>query len=591
MKNNKLYKVLLVICAVFLNYACSDEFLNQPMIGAYDEVALSKASAAEARLIGVYANLNGGSTSNSGMLSTPWSAHMGSTRGGESLIGTDIGDGASWEFIAKYDITPTSNYVIGVMPFYYNAIGLANGLIAAIPNISDMDDERKLTMEAEARFLRAHFYFLLKRYHGYIPWVDETNTDVRVSNADENGNYIDIWPKIEADMQFAIDNLPDVQTDKARVNSWAAKAYMARIRMEQKKYDITTYNLVKDVIDYGVTSSGVKYQLMPNYHDNFDPSKENNSEGVFMVSISVNTGVTRDNNLTNPQNQWTGPYKGAGVAFGWAQWTPSQWYVDHFRINPATGTPYLDYYETEPASVKADYGMTIADPFVPETKPLDPRLDWSVGRRGIPYLGWGVIPSGTAWQRDATGLYSGPYIQKKWMYDKKYTNVHNTSGRNTVAIDGLVIRFADVLLLAAELEVRVNQDLDAAKDYVNLVRARAANQSGWVMNEAGTDFAANYRCDPYLSFTSESNALDAILHERMLELGLEGQRFYDVVRFGGEYIEKEIQDYLDFQGLQTSYLRGITFDAEKDIFVPFGQSAMLYSSVEGVATLKQIPGY
>jgi hypothetical protein len=211
-----------------------------------------------------------------------------------------------------------------------------------------------------------------------------------------------------------------------------------------------------------------------------------------------------------------------------------------------------------------------------------------VGRRGIPYLDWGVMP-GQAWLRDATQTYGGVYIIKKYMYYSADEGTANNHIFND--IDGPVIRFADVLLWAAELEVRVNHDLAAATDYVNTVRARMQDSTGWVMNEAGDAPAANYKIGLYPTFSSESQALDAIFMERTLELGLEGHRYYDILRWGDEYIEKELNGYFEFQGNLISYLNGVRFQPNKSEYCPFGQAAIVNSQVNGVPTLKQNPGY
>ena len=593
MKINKyIFKTLLILGFLGATISCSDEFLDQPAIGAYDESVLSNPTGVSTLLTGIYAQLNGTNSGFSGMLSTPWSGMLGSIRGGEALVGTEAADGASWEYFPAWKMTATTSFITGVFPYYYNAISMCNQLLALLPNVTGMTDAQKTKTIAETRFLRAHFYFIIKRIYGNIPWVDETNVyNVKVPNTDASGNYVDIWPKIEADMQFAIDNLPPTQLEKARVNSWAAKAYMVKILMTQKKYDVTTYNLLMDVVTNGVNSSGVQYGLMPFYHDNFDPDKENNKEGVFVVQISVNATSSGQANLANPENQWAGTQRpgSPGNGRGWGYYQPSQWFVDHFRVN-ASGLPYLDYYATEPASVKSDYGLLSSQPFTIETKPVDPRLDWIVGRRGIPFLDWGLNP-GTDWLRDATGRYSGPYTQKKWVYSKAKEGVHNQTNSVYNAIDGPVIRFADVLLWAAEMEVRVKHNLVAATGYVNQIRARMQNSAGWVKNAAGTASAANYNIGLYPTFTSDDQALTAILHERTLELGLEGHRFYDIIRFGDVYIQKELQDYATFQGQFTPYMNGAVFEVGVDELAPLGQTAIINSQVNGVPTLTQNPGY
>lgn len=597
-KNNITYIKLLALLLTFFSISCADKFIDQPAIGAYDESVLSNKDGVNSLLMGCYAQLNGTNVGFSGMLSTPWSKLLGDVRGGEALVGTEAGDGAAWEPFATWLILPTTAFLPNVFQFYYNAVSMTNQLIGIIPNASGMTDLEKTRALAEAKFLRAHYYFIMKRIWGNIPWVDETDgINVKKTNADESGNYIDIWPKIEADMQYAADNLPATQAEFARVNSWGAKAYLVKLRMAQKKYDAQTYSLCMDVINNGVTSKGEKYSLMPNYHDNFDPEKENNKENVFQVQISVNAYAIPGfswffaDNTINPENIWIGAQRTGSPGFGrgWGYYAPSQWFVDKFRVN-SDGLPYLDYYKTNANPVKNDYGLLSTDAFTPTTEPLDPRLDWMVGRRGIPYLDWGVMP-GTNWLRDATGKYNGPYMQKKWMYTKAKEGVDNYTGSPNNAINGHVIRFADVLLWGAELEVRVKNNLSASASLVNQVRSRMQNADGWVKNETGTAPAANYKIGLYGTFASTQTALDAILFERSLELGLEGNRFYDVVRFGSEYIQKEFQDYASYQSQYTTYFKGVKFDVGTDEIAPFNQTAIINSQINGVPTLKQNPNY
>ena len=119
--------------------------------------------------------------------------------------------------------------------------------------------------------------------------------------------------------------------------------------------------------------------------------------------------------------------------------------------------------------------------FVPYDGTLDPRLDWTVGRRGIPYLDWGLHP-GYDWIREQSS--GGPYSPKKTsIYVSQigtYTDASFwTIGANAININ--LIRYADVLLWAAEVEVMsANGSLAKAQDYVNQVRTRAADPAGWV---------------------------------------------------------------------------------------------------------------
>ncbi|HUX59460.1 MAG TPA: RagB/SusD family nutrient uptake outer membrane protein [Bacteroidales bacterium] len=223
------------------------------------------------------------------------------------------------------------------------------------------------------------------------------------------------------------------------------------------------------------------------------------------------------------------PYKPGGSPGGCCGfYQPTQEFVNSYRTSG--GLPLLDFsYNNDP--VISDQGLAIYDPFVEDAGPLDPRLDWAVGRRGIPYWDWGVH-TGSDWIRDQT--YAGPYSPKKQVYKKTdegiYTEVGNwTSG--WTANGYRMIRYADLLLLLAECQIETG-DLTGALANINMVRERAANPNGYVMESDGTTPAATYDVKPYPSFPDQTYARNALRMERKLELGMEGHRWFDLNRWG-----------------------------------------------------------
>ena len=237
--------------------------------------------------------------------------------------------------------------------------------------------------------------------------------------------------------------------------------------------------------------------------------------------------------------------------------------MNSFRTN-ADGLPLLDgSYNNDP--VLNDQGLAIdATNYVLDPGNLDPRLDWSVGRRGIPYLDWGPH-TGQDWIRDQS--YAGPFSPKKQVYKKaqegQFTEVGNWTSGYT-ANGYRMIRYADILLLAAECQAQTG-DLAGALANVNLVRARAANESGWVKNEDGTN-AATYVIGEYTSFSDKATALSAILMERKLELGQEGHRWFDLKRFGVS--TTAINSYLTYSKTlgQTYITSSTSYSAGNDLF-------------------------
>jgi hypothetical protein len=259
--------------------------------------------------------------------------------------------------------------------------------------------------------------------------------------------------------------------------------------------------------------------------------------------------------------------------------------ANSFRTD-ANGLPLLDgSYNDAAHALKDDYNILSKDPFTPDAGPVDPRLDHSVGRRGIPYLDWQDHP-GSDWIRDQS--FAGPYSPKKFIYYKTQEGaLTDGSGwtRGYMAINYNIIRFADVLLMAAECEIEAGS-LETARTYVNLVRARAANPAGFVSK--GGSPAANYVIGLYnTAWTDKTAATTAVRFERKLELGGEGHRFFDLVRWG--VADTEINKYLTYEGGRLAVqLGGAHFTAGKFERYPIPQTEI---DREGSDVLKQNAGY
>ena len=205
----------------------------------------------------------------------------------------------------------------------------------------------------------------------------------------------------------------------------------------------------------------------------------------------------------------------------------------------------------------------------------DPRLDWTVGRRGIPYLDWG-IHTGQDWIRDQS--YAGPYSPKKQVYKKsqegKLTEVGNwTSG--WTANGYRMIRYADVLLLLAECQIETN-DLAGALININLVRSRAADPAGFVKEDDGTTNAANYVINTYTTLTDQATARKIIQMERKLELGMEGHRYFDLQRWGN--VTTELNRILAYEKPLRSALYGSSTVGAEDVNYPIPQRQIDISS-------------
>jgi len=576
MKNFKLkIGALLASGAMLVAVSCSEEFLEVPPVGQLSENQLSSLAGLDAALIAVYSQVNG----RGNRLGSPSNWVWGSIRGGEANKGTDPGDFTTINPIQRYENDAAGGDMGSKYNVAYEGIARANNVLRLVAKAGDAitaNDQARLS--AQARFLRAHFYFELARDYNRTPYVDET-VDYG-SGLEEVKNDKDLWPFIIADLEFAISKLPATQPQVGRVNSWAAKSYLGKVYMYTKEYS-KAKALFDDVIANGVTSNGLKYGLVPYYDDMFRGKNDNHQESIWAYQAAANTGSVLNANpefdLNFPYN--TGP-AGPGNCCGFFQ--PSFTFVNAFRTKD--GLPLLDKsYNSAANEVKNDMGVASGAAFTPDAGTLDPRLDHTVGRRGIPYLDWMDHP-GQAWIRNQPN--AGPYSPKKYVYAKSEAGTFQDNSSWTPGYTGInfmIIRFADILLLAAEAEIEVGS-AEKAREYVNLIRTRAINS---FLTRGDGSNAANYEISTYTAaWTDKDVARAAVRHERLLELGMEGHRFYDLQRWGTA--KQELDFYLAYDAAKlTSALGGATY-TDKYKWVPIPQDQI---DLVGSDILTQNPGF
>jgi hypothetical protein len=606
MKQSK-YKIIIaaILICLGLLYACKKSYLEKQPLGSLSEVTLANKAGVEGLLIGAYSLLDGvGQTGTGDPYYTPVSNWiLGGIASDDAHKGSEYGDITEYQEIENYTATPV------ILPFnekwiaLYAGVQRANDVLRILAKVTDgsISDEEAKQITAETRFLRAVYHFEAAKIWKNVPYVDETisflNNNYNVSNTPP------IWPKIEEDLQFAVSNLTDTKSEIARANSWAAKAFLAKAYMFQQKF-LEAKTLLTDIIANGVTASGTKYALIEKFADNFNPAMKNNSECVFSVQMSVHDNADGANgNAGDVLNFASG---GPSTCCGFYQ--PSFSLVNSFKTDPVTGLPLLDTWND--LDVKNDQGIASDAPFTPYTGTLDPRLDYTAGRRGIPYLDWGIMP-GRIWivSQDAMG----PYVPIKNVYYQadQATTSDTYAGWAVNAVTSnnyVMIRFADVLLWAAECEVEVGS-LPQAEIYVNMVRSRAVNPAGWVHtyvdnNDPAKGFtntpAANYKIGLYtgqFSAQGQNYARKAVRFERKLELAMEGHRFFDLQRYdnGTGYMADVLNAYIQHEthipGYNFEYMNGASFVKGKNELYPIPQAQIDLSMQDGAATLIQNQGY
>ena len=567
--------VLFIGLLSMIGYSCKDSFLDVLPTGSLSEAQLTSKAGLDGALIGAYAQLSGLGNYGAGPSNWVW----GSIRGGEANKGTDPGDFKEINPIQQYKYVPTDSYIGDAYRGWFNGVARANNVLALLKKAqSSVKAEDIKVMNAEARFLRGHYYFQLKRSFNMVPYVDET---LSVDNGiEKTKNDQDLWPKIEADFKTAYDNLPETQTSVGRANKWAAASYLARVYMYQKKF-AEAKALFDLIIANGKTTGGKKYGLVPKFTDVFRIGNDNNEESIFAVQATVKSGDGNNANADLQLNFIQGSDPGTCCGF----FQPSFEFVNSFRTD-ANGLPLLDgSYNSDAVAVKNDMGILSNQNFTLDNGSLDPRLDNTVGRRGIPFLDWGVHKGASMIRNQGN---AGPYSPKKYIYYKadKDAGLTETGGWGHQTFNALnitIIRYADVLLMAAEAEIEVGS-LTKALEYVNRVRTRASNPASFVTLNGAP--AANYKIGLYTSFGDKDVARKAVRFERKLELGMEGYRFYDLVRWGVDVAE--INNYIKVDSKYlTPMFEGAVYQA-KHAILPIPQNQI---DLTGADILKQNAGY
>ena len=575
-------KKLIIICwALILSMvtSCSDSFLEVSPKAALSNTTLQNNKGVNALLVGAYALLDGWATPEGAYRSYQVGADnwvYGSVASDDAYKGTIAGDQPPISLIEQGNISSDNIYFRGKWRGMYDGIARCNDVLQILPKVTDITDDERAQVEAQARFLRGHYHFELKKMYNMVPYIDETIYDPNNLESTKVPNDRGHLAKNRSRSDGSLQRSAYKASAAWPCFKMGSSRYVGKGLSCSKRNMMTAKTLLLEIV------ASAQFKLVDRYHDNFKAVTNNNAESIFEIQYSVNDGAAggENGNIGSTLNY---PYGGGGVTTCCGFFQPSQNLVNAFKTG-ADGLPMLDDFNA--ADVKSDQGIEATAPFVPYTGTVDPRLDWTVGRRGIPFLDWGFHP-GKTYVRDQA--YGGPYSPKKHVMYRSDVGTNTFAGNPRLNANNYrMIRYSHVLLWLAEIEVELG-NLEMARTYVNQIRARAANPDGFVKNPDGTP-SANYSISQYTAtWTDPAQARKAVQFEQRLEFAMEGHRRFDLVRWG--IADATLNAYYAVEGTKRSYLNNVKFVAGKHEYFPIPLQEILNSQVKGAPTLQQNAGY
>lgn len=568
----KLKNILASLCVV-MTTGCSDNFLENPPQGSLSDGVMNSPEAIELLVNAAYASLYGMTNEQGDPCMRPttnWS--YGEVRADNAYKGGG-GEGDVWDVHAMetFQIQSNNGNLDGKWFNLYSLISRCNSALRVL-KAADPNEYKDRDMRiAEVKVIRAHHYFELVRLFNKVPYIDE---DLKVSE------YVDVpndqftrkehLARIAGDLLDAAEDLPEKQGEVGRINRNIALAYAAKVKLyeayeqDEQTHVVTGVNkqLLREVVDLIDEVKG--YDLLTDFQQLDMIAYENGPESVFSVQYSMNDGssdggrINWSNLLNSPGGN--SPYHGDGF------FLPSQDLINAYQTDE-NGLPVFDYQS------RPDYGVV---EFIDETHQnlsnteptVDPRLDFVVGRPTITYKTYRETPC-QSWVRDR-GVYGHNCAKRFWVSPESPDMIKGWPW-GASELNWQIIRYADLLLYKAEALIELGEDLETARQLINRVRQRAMD-SEYVkdFNNPEKD-AANYKIGLYpAEGWTQDYARQALRTEMRLEKALEGERFFDLVRWG---IAKDVMTrYFEAEKDQRVYYQVAKFDAGEEYFpIPVAQ--------------------
>lgn len=536
--NFKYMAIATVFAASSLSLTSCDDFLDLKPTGTFTEEQLDDSSI-EGLMASAYAGLEAHFFGNNESFAGPITNWVFDVRSDDALKGG--GDITMEQYIHQLEVSNvTSDNAVALDKWRNNYYAISR-VHKAMNAIENSNIANKATYLGELKLLRAYFYFDLIRIFKQVPYFTE-NEDPNGKRADEYTRD-QIFSFIKQDLVDAYSVLPEEQSQAGRFNKYVAAAVMAKVSAFTSNWsDVETY------ANYVIGSN--KYDFYDNYGDMSKIEFNNKKESVMAVQFSTannNAHINWSNLLNTTYSE--GALFGTGDDF----FLGSQNLVDAFATDD-NGLPYLDgsdHYVKTTENGDGNYEGNV-----------DPRLDFTVGRLGMPFRGHTYNKK---WCRayDIYGEYSG----KKGLIDPSSPDMVQGFPWGASALNYCIIRYSDIVLLKAEALIEQNKQLDEARTLINDVRKKAQRSiDGGYTPQDLDPFNANYNVGLYPSegWTQEY-ARKAVRMERRLELAMEGNRWFDLLRWNTAV--STVNAYMQSEQRYHTYYAGNSI-SEDELYFP-----------------------
>ncbi|WP_299667755.1 RagB/SusD family nutrient uptake outer membrane protein [uncultured Polaribacter sp.] len=469
MKKLNIKFLVVFIIIISLSYSCSDDFVEVEFQVENSEDYFNSEDDYQNALIGAYDLLQ----------ATYLNALLGEIASDNTLGGGDSAtDVIGITEVDDFTHTPENAQLRSIWSWMFAGVNRAN-FILEFKDKTDFSGKEQVL--AQARFLRAYYYFELVKWFGDVPLsVDKRILFGEQFNIDRTPKA-EVYAQIELDLIFAVENLTYTQSETGRVTKGAAQALLGKAYLYQNKFEKASV-VLEDLIQngpYDLVTDATAFQNL------FENDSENSIESVFEVQYSEDQGSSFDCLQCSEGNVAVGfsgirGYNGPDFTSGFSFNIPVQELVDAFEMG-------------------------------------DRRLDLTI----LDINAWSV-QTGATFNKgyEHTGYFNRKYLPRKRgvdaQGDRNLTNPNNYRA----------IRFSDVLLMAAEAFNRKETPDDVkAQGYLNRVRQRAFGDMMHNISATGATLTEN------------------IYDERRVELAGEGHRFFDLVRTGKA--KEEIENNVD----------------------------------------------